>query len=282
MIDALNLKQKEYVTIANKNYQYLLVSKSYLEAMELKPVDIIGKKISDIWKDVVVQNQIVDNINQALSGNEVVFRGKFTFNKDKMWYRVKYSPLVEKDDSIEKVVISTTNITNEIKAIKDIIKETKKDKLTGVYSRSAFEDDIKQTINKETSGYVLMFFDLDNFKSINDKFGHVSGDLALTKSSKIFRQNINHKGKVYRIGGDEFLTIVKHTKRETLEKIATKIIKELKEAEFNKNFNLGVSIGILQVRSGSNISIENQLKMVDENMYTSKKHGKNGFTFLEI
>ena len=104
-MEPITLDQREYITVVDKHYTYISVSKSYLEAKQIQPKDIINKKISDIWKDVVVQNQILGNINQALSGKEVSFRGKFTFGKEKMWYRVKYIPLIENDGSVEKIVI---------------------------------------------------------------------------------------------------------------------------------------------------------------------------------
>ena len=281
MIEPKNLNQLEYITIVDKNYTYVSVSKSYLETKQIQPKDIINKKISDIWKDVVVQNQILGNINQALSGKEVSFRGKFTFGKEKMWYRVKYIPLIENDGSVEKIVISTLNISTEIKSINNIINTLRKDKLTKIHNRRSFDEDIKK-INRKQKMYTLMLLDLDKFKQINDKFGHQAGDLALQECSKIFRQLLKPDGRLYRIGGDEFCAISKNTNKKSIEKIAKTIIQKLKVADFNKIFGIGVSIGIIFVKNPSKISWKDQMRIVDENMYASKSNGKNTYTFSEI
>lgn len=281
MVNEIITSQEDYLTIVNKDYEYVSASKSYLTIMGLSPQNIIGKKIHQIWKDVIVQNQIVENIDKALSGKEVIYRGRFTLKNNKSWYRVKYSPLVEINGSIEKIIISTQDITNQVKSIDNLIKSLKRDKLTNVFNRAAFENDIKEQHSKNTP-YNLMLFDLDNFKSVNDNFGHNAGDLALVESAKIFKKALGRYGKVYRIGGDEFMAISKKTTKPELEKISKKILSELRDATFNKNFKLGVSIGILIIKNPSKMPLTDQIKTVDKNMYFSKKSGKNRFTLLEI
>lgn len=275
------LNQKEYITIVDKDYRYIYISKSYLEAMGLEPQDIIGKKISDIWKDKIVQNHILENINKALSGREATYRGNFAFNIKKTWYRVRYSPLVEKNGLIKKIVITTLNISEEIKNVNTMIKALRKDKLTQIHNRKAFDEDLQIT-NKKGKLYTLMLLDLDNFKHTNDKFGHAAGDLALVKCSKLFRKKLKPNGRLYRIGGDEFVAIIKDTKKGKLQEIAASIISELIDSDFNKDFHIGVSIGILSVKKTTSLSINDQIKLVDENMYSSKTNGKNKFTYSEI
>lgn len=281
MVLPMESKQKEYLTIVDKNYTYLSASPLYLKITGVESQDIINKKISDIWKDVIIQNQIIDNIDQALSGKTITFRGNFKFGDSKKWYRVKYSPLAEQDGSINKVIISTLDIQNEINAINKIKKALRIDVLTGIHNRRAFEEDLKQAASKKQK-YTIMLFDLDNFKSVNDNYGHSSGDLALKESSQIFKTNISKIGKVYRIGGDEFAGIVSITNQSKLSEISENIIQQLKIAKFNKKFQVGVSIGALIINDKKKLSIENQLELVDSSMYKSKANGKNKYTISTI
>lgn len=167
-------------------------------------------------------------------------------------------------------------ITNIIKDFLNIIKENEK---TQLYKQLAFEDTLTKLRNRTAlnedlntinlSNCSLISFDVNNLKYYNDKFGHEKGDLLIKIAANQIKNVFGHYS--YRMGGDEFLAIIK-TKDE-------KIIKELihKFNENSKNYNNDNSDGIiLEVAVGYSIyndgdNIDNLMKKSDKLMYKNKK-----------
>ncbi len=128
--------------------------------------------------------------------------------------------------------------------------------------------------------FALMFLDLDGFKDINDKHGHLLGDEALIESSNRIFNNIRSNDTVARVGGDEFIVVFDCLNDEQiLSQIATRIINAF-EKPFIMNdtsIMMGVSIGIAIHKKGQ--SIDDVIAAADQAMYYIKDHQKNDFTF---
>lgn len=153
------------------------------------------------------------------------------------------------------------------------------DSLTGLKNRAAFEELLKQGLEKGNSKFALMVIDLDNFKLVNDYFGHDGGDSLL----KIVAQKIQHvtrkKDIAIRIGGDEFILIMPSAGKEEAEAIAKMIIEEIKEATEHINELQGkvtASIGI-SYAPDHGIYAGDLYKKADIALYASKEKGKNQY-----
>ena len=263
----------EYYTIIDKNYRYINASLSYLEGRNLKPKNIIGKKISDIWPDKLTQNHIQTQVDKALKGETIIDRNQFPFEGNRKWYRIKYSPVIDKNDSISNVIISTLDINDEIKHLKKLRQKLRIDGLTKTLNRRALEEDLKDKSHLNKKFYIMML-DLDNFKIVNDTLGHDAGDTALKIATKIFKETLGSRVKLYRLGGDEFIAIGRINKNSNPEEKASEIIKKIKGTIYNKKCGLCVSIGIAKIPKESKHSVKEILKIVDAKMYESKKNGK--------
>ena len=148
----------------------------------------------------------------------------------------------------------------------DMITQT--DALTFALNRRCYENFL--TRNDKEFGYV--FFDLDDFKRINDELGHEYGDEVLRKTANIIRQSFKKNSYVYRIGGDEFAVII----TKNVENISNLIdnfkaqLDKLKRQDENiPNVSLGYSI----INPKDNVG--DQIKFVDELMYRYKRERKN-------
>ncbi len=164
-----------------------------------------------------------------------------------------------------------------------LFKNTHFDEVTNLYSRRHFTETISELFRKSTSSdqHAILFIDIDNFKSINDTFGHSIGDEVLRSVAKILMQNKRFNDIVSRFGGDEFL-IACPSIRDKYEVIAyVKKMLTLFETPINIShyeFRLGISIGIaLYPIDGSDS--ETLFKNADLAMYESKKLGKHRFFF---
>lgn len=150
------------------------------------------------------------------------------------------------------------------------------DELTGAYNRSGYELLLSSV---DLSNTHMILFDLDNFKGINDNFGHETGDRVLKKLVNTLKNNFRNDDYICRIGGDEFVVFMVHSTPEMRELISTKIEHINKQLSETKDGlpSISTSVGIVH---GTEVSdTENLFKKADEAMYKSKQSGKSTYTF---
>ena len=155
-----------------------------------------------------------------------------------------------------------------------------RDPLTNVYNRRTFEQEVISfmTDSRETAGGSLIILDLDDFKKINDNYGHLVGDRALKILTDTLMATFRRRDIIGRLGGDEFLVFIKSvTSREILDKRMKELFVSLAQTE---ELNLTCSVGIcIMEREG--FSYEEGLKKADTALYKSKKEGKNRYSYYE-
>jgi diguanylate cyclase (GGDEF)-like protein len=163
------------------------------------------------------------------------------------------------------------------------------DKLTDLPNRALFKDRLEHGIAQaKRHGWMIavMFVDLDEFKSINDTYGHQAGDAVLQAIAMRLKQNIREEDTVSRYGGDEFLYLLTHIREQKdIEVIARKILKAI-QAPCNVSVRdvrvdpcVGASIGIsLFPKDG--VTATALIKSADEAMYETKQ-SKSGYTFAK-
>lgn len=154
------------------------------------------------------------------------------------------------------------------------------DHLTGLYNRTTMSQLFKATIEQAqlTENTVsLVLFDLDNFKKINDRFGHETGDQVLIKFSEILQSSIEKIGVAFRIGGEEF-AIMFATNSEIFTLSLTERIRQETEKiiidETSSDLNVSVSAGV--VTSQPNKAVLSEMMVTaDRRMYQGKSQGRN-------
>ena len=144
------------------------------------------------------------------------------------------------------------------------------DTLTNLYNRAHFEKEVKQLMQQNIP-FSIVFLDLDNFKYVNDTFGHDKGDYILKSTAEILRKNLKGKDIIARFGGDEFVIAVVECNKECAKKMFKKIQDEINY--IFQDYGVTASIGIAYFPEIKDY--EKLLKEADEKMYKSKKSGKN-------
>ncbi|ADZ20620.1 diguanylate cyclase (GGDEF)-like protein [Clostridium acetobutylicum] len=144
------------------------------------------------------------------------------------------------------------------------------DKMTGAYNRKGINEIFQRSIAKQNSFY-LMLFDLDETKRLNDKYGHAVGDKYIIGASAIIKDTIGNKGFVGRIGGDEFIALLKLENEVDVEKIK-KLIKD-QFCESFKQYGANISIGYSRFKEDGQ-EFEEIFQIADKNMYDDKKSNK--------
>lgn len=151
------------------------------------------------------------------------------------------------------------------------------DPLTGAYNRrylNSFSYDYLKIVKRENKELSLLLLDLDDFKKINDTFGHEIGDIVIKKLVEISKNNLRNSDFIVRFGGDEFIILLPNTNIQDARIVAMKIVKQINEYNANKEFNFSISVGVSQYKNSDN-SIDNLISRADDSLYEAKKIGKN-------
>jgi len=158
------------------------------------------------------------------------------------------------------------------------------DALTGLINRSLFEDRLAHAISlakRHHDNIAVLFLDLDDFKQINDTYGHATGDLLLCAATNRVQSSVRASDSLARLGGDEFALLLTEIKDEKqVVTIVEKIMHRFSKAFLiqDKKFKITLSIGIaLYPDNGKQLLIEK----ADAAMYYVKKNGKNNFKLYD-
>lgn len=158
------------------------------------------------------------------------------------------------------------------------------DCLTGLKNRAAYEEFLQEK-RSDSGKLAYLLLDLDNFKAINDTYGHDTGDEKLKKTANILKQFEQKGVEIFRLGGDEFVMIMSETTIEETEQQAKQLIAKMNETfqNFNCSENdpqLSVSIGIAFAPDHGD-DYDELYKKADAALYMSKEKGKNQYCIYE-
>jgi diguanylate cyclase (GGDEF)-like protein len=159
--------------------------------------------------------------------------------------------------------------------------QTQTDSLTGLYNRRAFEKkmtDEFERANRYGHPLSLLMLDIDNFKIINDTYGHHGGDAALVKISQVLRATTRQSDFQSRFGGEEFVLVLPDTDHQRALQAAEKIMGEIRSSVFsvtNGHFSLTVSIGVSSTTIHGYANANQMIEDADHALYAAKRNGKD-------
>ena len=169
---------------------------------------------------------------------------------------------------IFSLIVETQKIYLEQQAITDV--------LTGVYNRRHLQMRMKELVTERSRhGQQLtqILIDIDNFKNINDNFGHEYGDRVLNNTIQTIRSRIRLTDQVFRQGGDEFVILLPGTGAEEAEKIAQDIRLLIAESDANEHGAVTISCGVSE--HGIDEPQKSWIQRSDEALYKAKNSGRN-------
>lgn len=181
----------------------------------------------------------------------------------------------------ERILFSIIRDISARKQIEDRLRYlATHDTLTGIPNRYSFEQELQQAVIQAGRGLTssLLFIDLDNFKVVNDTFGHIMGDQFLINAAGVLRGVLRKTDILARLGGDEFAVLLEGISPADAALVAEKIRSAVEAEDLYLNmygtyFKLTISIGIVAV-DGS-LSSQEILSYADQALYTAKGCGKN-------
>lgn len=153
------------------------------------------------------------------------------------------------------------------------------DSLTGVLNRRALNETLQRLSANSfhpSTAYYLAIIDLDNFKAINDKYGHLAGDAVLNQASAALAATVDRPENLYRYGGDEFIYIINDLNVTTAERLFDELQQNLTAiSDDNSEIAFTLSVGIAQQRP--NEATSDWLHRADQALLAAKRNGKNQF-----
>ncbi len=155
------------------------------------------------------------------------------------------------------------------------------DKLTGLWNRYRIEEYLQVDLDRfQRSGKIFSVFmlDLDDFKKVNDSYGHLEGDRILIEFSKILQENTRAGDLVGRWGGEEFIIIATGADQANSIELANKLVKLTANHDFQLNTSVTISIGLTLCKPGDDI--KSIIRRADKGLYQAKSKGKNQACFI--
>lgn len=161
------------------------------------------------------------------------------------------------------------------------------DQLTGLYNRRHFETVMEKEFAKVKRYKIplsCLLIDIDNFKRINDMYGHHTGDIVLRETAKTIANNSRTTDTVARWGGEEFIALLSQTEKSDALHLASRILTSISETKFPglPRENITVSIGVATVPHPSINSEEKLIQAADSALYEAKKKGRNRVEIVQI
>ncbi len=261
--------------LASKVEQETITLRRSLEKMLIEVLSSFDDTIKDASSFNVMLDKNFDKLNKVETEG-------FTIEETIGLVRsiVKSSQEIKKTTNLFESELQ--NAQSEIANLKSKLDELNNvathDTLTELFNRHAFNEDLKHQINLNQK-FALVILDLDHFKGINDKYGHVVGDAVLKGVSKILQQRINPIGQVYRYGGEELALILPNKTlgvackiselcRTQIEKLK---IKASKSQTYVDNITASFGVAIFE----NETTIEEMIEKADKFLYQAKKLGRN-------
>jgi len=189
--------------------------------------------------------------------------------------------LVRQDMTANRLFSSIDDAVNRCESQKNLIHLAHYDHLTGLLSRGLFMDRLQHAVNHSKRTDVtcsLLYIDVDNFKQVNDLYGHDVGDQLLLKVSEQISQNCRNTDSAARIGGDEFAVIISSPSANDASKVTTSIIKKI-AADItleSPNIVVSLSVGVAHFPDTAE-DIDQLMKQADSAMYKAKGAGRASY-----
>ncbi len=190
------------------------------------------------------------------------------------------TPLVEDDEETIGSVVTFRNVTAARRRTDELKYHATHDSLTGLHNRRAFESQLQRAIasaRQLQACHCLICIDLDRFKAVNDRAGHVAGDEMLRQLSALLREQLREHDTLARLGGDEFAVLLEHCRPGQATVVAEKIRSGLEGFRFQwqgQEFTIGASIGQVNFHDDAATGVE-LLNIADEMCYLAKHRGRN-------
>lgn len=249
-----------------------------------KPLDeIIGKDDSEFF-DMANTKDLVENDRKVVETGETIEKEEKNYIPGTGELRVYKSvkmPLTDDEGNITGILGVSTDITELYSLKEELQRQSRTDHLTKLNNRRFFLEIADHEFERSLrygEKLCVMLFDIDNFKDINDTYGHHVGDYVLRKLAGVLKEQIRESDVLARIGGEEFALLLPNTGLGDAGKLAERIRKTVSnvkhKGDWKGTVSHTISVGIASLQD-EDINFESLLVRADKALYKSKQEGRN-------
>jgi diguanylate cyclase (GGDEF)-like protein/PAS domain S-box-containing protein len=270
----------KYVLILTTDTKGIItdVNEAYCKATGYTKDELIGQKHTLIRHSDISENFFEELWNTII--NNEIWSGEIkSLKKDgsTIWFNIYIEPIIKAAGN----KIGYRAISEDITDKKRIEELSITDKLTGLYNRMKLDEIMQIKIEgfkRYKMSFSIIILDIDDFKKVNDTFGHDIGDKVLKTIAFIMQKNLRVSDIVGRWGGEEFLILCENTNITQAQIVAENLRKTIEKTNFDIVKNKTVSLGVSEFTESDNA--HTIFKRVDDALYKAKNSGKNKTVIL--
>ena len=258
--------------------RYIGCNKSFENLLAKKESEIIGKNDFELFEEDLAKVfrredfEVLDENNLITSNEWIIFGHK------RIFFQTKRIPFIYKNKKIGILGIAR-DITGLYEIQEKLKKQTYYDELTKIFNRKAYNERIQEKFDlfdRYDTNFTIAMYDIDDFKKINDTYGHDIGDKVLVEITNEVKSIIRKTDFLFRVGGEEFVIIFDKISLDESYDIAEKIRINISKMQIIENEKITISMGITQAIANDNP--QSIYERVDKLMYQSKRNNKNQTT----
>lgn len=267
--------------------------------LETKHAELLGDAVSFLQRDLICEDFPMGEINAGMvhpddvdkvfkamevSQDTVTFGADFRFRRGSgayFWCRAKAVILRDETGEPYRCLCKLTDIDEQKNSEQNLLQKAQRDLLTQLYNNKTTQILSNDYLSGEgaASRHALMLLDIDDFKQVNDNWGHLAGDEIIQSIAKALTSSFRSSDIIGRVGGDEFVVFLKNidSTAEILDRaeVLRKQIMEIRLKEAGNDYVPLCSIGVSLYPDHGN-TYSDLFQIADKALYYQKKHGKNG------
>ncbi|RKI79068.1 diguanylate cyclase [bacterium 0.1xD8-71] len=274
----VNVERQEYLNFENAEAIYKVPGDKILSELKefssLAP-DAYMKAVSDYFVHPDDHETVSDAFGKVLSGRRTVYDARMKSGSGEYrWCRVCAAPYAKGEE------VHMIGVVSDVSSLYELIFEEKeksmRDAFTGCYNKNAFKELSQKLLNKRPRpSYAFIMMDLDDFKTVNDTFGHDVGDEILLEAVSQIKKSFPKQSLIGRFGGDEFMVLCPFSQKESLIEMINRFMENT-----ISSYSVGKSVGYTFVPDDGKTDYEDLLKTADKALYAAKRK-KNGMEAAE-
>jgi diguanylate cyclase (GGDEF)-like protein/PAS domain S-box-containing protein len=263
--------------------RYTYINRFVEQVSGESPAEMIGKTVREV-RGAALYDQLKEYLDRAYAGESVWFEYETTYRSRMLHFQTHYVPDKDAKGHIRGVYALTTEITHIKNVERELLRLAHQDALTGLANRRYFNEQsaslLRQTAQRRIP-VLMAVIDVDNFKSINDTYGHAAGDLVLAEVGRCLQAIVLDGATVARIGGDEFVILCDHLGSEkAAEAFVRSLWEKLHMAVRTGGHCIDVHISMGAVFFKGSATQDTLMKLADEALYLAKEAGRNTYRFV--
>lgn len=274
LLNSFDAMDNVFYFVVDRDFNYLLISEPDARFMKkyFNVTPEIGRNVNEYLVDETL-DQFYENMRKVNQLNNHVTTDHFVIDGKDLYLLNSYYTLHDSKGEIYAISCVTMDVSEQINEKKTFIDLVYRDTLTDVYNRRKVTEFYNEVIIPNNPPTWIILMDLNNFKFINDTYGHIVGDRLLIELSIILTEEFPKSAIIARMGGDEFCVLIT---RKHVDEINSIIERVHQRASEMSSYPLSLALGYCLAENPKDQTFDYYYTIADENMFKNKNEYKSG------